>query len=111
MSWFGWKKKKCGCCCGVTPENGKPVESAGNPAGIQILGGGCSKCNQLELITREALAELGIQAKIEHVTDFARIAACGVMTTPALVIRGKVVVSGRVPGKEEIVKLLMAQQE
>ena len=52
---------------------------------VKILGSGCSKCNELEKSTVEALAELGIEAVVDHVTDFADIAKYGVMQTPALV--------------------------
>ena len=71
-----------------------------------MLGGGCARCNQLEANTKEALAELNSTASIGHVTDYAQIAAYGVMSTPALVVYGKVVVAGRVPGKDELVTLL-----
>ena len=54
----------------------------------------------------EALKELGMDTEIEHVTDFAKIAAYGVMTTPALVVGDKVVSYGKVLKKDEVVKLL-----
>ena len=60
-------------------------------APVLILGGGCAKCNELEGAVRQALAELGIQDEVGHVTDFTRIAAYGVMSTPALVVDGKAV--------------------
>ena len=108
MSWFGFGKKKCCCGSGCNAESMKRAETLKISAGIKILGSGCAKCNQLEQATKEALAELGIQAEIEHVTDFAQIAAYGVMTTPALVVGGKVVAYGKVLKKEEIIPLLQA---
>ena len=69
---------------------------------IKILGSGCAKCNRLEQLTREAVAELGIDASFEHVRDMAQILAYPVMTTPALVIDETVVVSGRIPSKDEL---------
>ena len=112
MSWFGWKKKKSCCCnCNGLQEKMSAPQTAGNSRGIKILGGGCSKCHQLEQAAREAVAELGIEMQIEPVTDFAAIAACGVMTTPALVIDGKVVSYGKVLTKDEIIKLLEKGQE
>ena len=69
---------------------------------IKILGSGCAKCNRLEQLTREAVAELGIDASFEHVRDMAQILAYPVMTTPALVINETVVVSGRIPSKDEL---------
>ena len=73
---------------------------------MKILGSGCAKCNQLEEATKAALEQLGMDTTIEHITDFARIASYGVMTTPALVIDGKVVSYGKVLKTEEVVKIL-----
>ena len=73
---------------------------------VKILGGGCAKCNQLEAATREALAKLGMDTAIAHVRDYAQIAAYGVMTTPALVVDGKVLSFGKVLTVDEVVRLL-----
>jgi small redox-active disulfide protein 2 len=75
-------------------------------ASVKILGSGCAKCNQLEAATKAALEQLGMDTTIEHVTDFAQIAAYGVMTTPALVVDGKVVSYGKVLKTDEVVKIL-----
>ena len=103
MGFFGKKPKasKSGCCCGCTPEAMEQAERAKSASGIQILGSGCEKCNTLEEAVRTALEELGMDTSIEHVTDFSQIAAYGVMTTPALVIDGKVVSYGKVLKKDE----------
>lgn len=73
---------------------------------IKVLGTGCSKCKTLEKTTREVVEEKGIDATISKVEDFPEIMKFGVMTTPALVVDGKVVVKGRVPSKSEIEDLL-----
>ncbi|MEG1274535.1 MAG: thioredoxin family protein, partial [Ruthenibacterium sp.] len=73
---------------------------------IKVLGSGCAKCNALEAATREALKELSLDTTIDHVTDFAQIAAYGVMTTPALVVDGKVVSYGKVLKKEDVISIL-----
>lgn len=73
---------------------------------IKILGTGCSKCNQLEAVTREVLKELGIEAEVHKVKDINEIMAYPVMKTPALVINEKVVLSGKVPAKSEVIELL-----
>jgi len=73
---------------------------------IKILGTVCSKCQHLEAVTREAVKELGIDAEIEKVKDIAKIMAYPVMSTPALVIDEKVVLSGKVPSKSEVIVLL-----
>jgi small redox-active disulfide protein 2 len=69
---------------------------------IKILGSGCAKCNRLEQLTREAVAELGIDAEFEHVRDMDAIMAYPVMTTPALVVDEEVKVYGRIPSKDEL---------
>jgi small redox-active disulfide protein 2 len=73
---------------------------------IKILGVGCAKCQQLEKMVREAIAESGSEAAVEHVTDFKRIAEYGVFTTPAVVVDGKVKSVGKIPKKEEILAWL-----
>ncbi|MBS1143780.1 MAG: Redox-active disulfide protein 2 [Proteobacteria bacterium] len=75
---------------------------------IKILGSGCAKCNRLEQLTREAVAELGIEASFEHVKDMDKIMAYPIMTTPALVIDEKVKVSGRIPSKDELLGWIRA---
>ncbi len=69
---------------------------------IEILGMGCAKCNALYWNVRKAVTELEIRPGIEHVRDINKIVEYGVMSTPALVIDGKIVSSGRIPTTEEI---------
>lgn len=69
---------------------------------IQIAGPGCQKCQATEKNVREACTELGIDAGIEHLTDPRVFAPMGVMMTPAVIIDGKVVVSGHVPTVETL---------
>lgn len=73
---------------------------------IKILGTGCSKCKTLEKLTREAVESLNIQATITKVEDIMEIIQFGVMTTPALVVNGKVEIKGRIPSVEEIKTIL-----
>lgn len=73
---------------------------------IKILGSGCKKCVTLADNTKAALSSLGLQADVLKVTDFAQIAAHGVMSTPALAINDKVVSVGKVLSSEEISRLL-----
>ncbi|MCI9368527.1 MAG: thioredoxin family protein [Oscillospiraceae bacterium] len=109
MGLFGKKKGATkACCCGgsCAPEAMEQAEGAKSAAGIKVLGSGCAKCNALEDAVRAALTELGMDAAIDHVTDFAQIAAYGVMTTPALVVGGKVVSYGKVLKKDEAKALI-----
>ncbi|MDP4290672.1 MAG: thioredoxin family protein [Bacteroidota bacterium] len=73
---------------------------------IKILGTGCDKCNELEKITLKVVDENDIDASVEKVEDIVEIMKFGVMTTPALVVDGKVVMTGRVPSAGEIKQLL-----
>jgi len=73
---------------------------------IKVLGPGCANCVNLERVTREAVATMGLDAQIEKVTDFATIVGYGVMSTPALVVDEKVVLSGRVPTAAAVRELL-----
>jgi small redox-active disulfide protein 2 len=73
---------------------------------IKILGTGCKKCQQLETLTRNAVAELQLDADIEKVTHPGEIASWGVMATPALVVNDEVVVAGRIPTEHALTALL-----
>jgi small redox-active disulfide protein 2 len=75
---------------------------------IKILGGGCANCKRLEQIARKVAAENQIDASFEDVKDFAEIMKFGVMSTPALVVNGKVLCSGRVPDENEVTAWLKA---
>lgn len=115
MGLFGLGKKKeekeanSSCCGGkeCTPEEvEKAADALDKGEAVKVLGSGCAKCNELEANVKTALEQLGMDTAIEHVTDFNVIAAYGVMTTPALVVDGKVVSYGKVLKVEEAVKLL-----
>ena len=110
MSLFGKKKEETSsCCCGgdCDAESMAKAETAkAEGAGVKILGSGCTKCNALEAATKEALEKLGMDTTVDHVTDFSQIAAYGVMSTPALVVDGKVVSYGKVLKPDEIVNIL-----
>jgi small redox-active disulfide protein 2 len=86
---------------------GQPYEDA--PArgiNVVVLGPGCSECNRLEQTVKQALAEMGLPAPVEHVTDIKKIANYGLVRTPALVINGTVVASGTVPTAKRVMELL-----
>lgn len=73
---------------------------------IKVLGTGCSKCKTLQKLTEQAVAEVGVKADVIKVEDIVEIMQFGVMTTPALVIDGKVMIKGKVPSLSEIKELL-----
>ena len=73
---------------------------------IKILGTGCPKCKTLEKLTREVLEQNSLDATVTKVEDIVEIMKYGVMTTPALVVNGKVEIKGRVPSAGEIKQVL-----
>ena len=73
---------------------------------IKVLGGGCCRCENLLSAVKEAVAEKGIDAEIEYITDMAKIMEYGIMSTPALMVDNRVVSAGRVLKSKEIIKLL-----
>lgn len=114
MSLFGKKKEKIKDCCSESHCNEittKETEAVKSAFKIEILGSGCAKCNTLEEAAKAALTELGMDIGIDHVSDFTKIAAYGVMTTPALVVNGKVVSYGKVLKKDEVKTLLLQASE
>ncbi|OFW63985.1 MAG: redox-active disulfide protein 2 [Actinobacteria bacterium RBG_16_67_15] len=73
---------------------------------VKVLGAGCANCHALGDRADQALRQLGVDGSVELVTDYAQIAGYGVMSTPALVVEGHVVMSGRVPEVRELVSIL-----
>jgi small redox-active disulfide protein 2 len=69
---------------------------------IKILGTGCPKCKTLEKMTREVVEKNAVDATIGKVQDIMEIMKYGVMSTPALVVDGKVMIKGRIPSEQEI---------
>lgn len=116
MSIFNFGKnksteKKESCCCGAKEVTADDMAKAQFKAStdtksVKVLGSGCAKCQALEKATVEALTELGMDSTVDHVTDFAQIASYGVMSTPALVVDGKVVSYGRVLTKDEVKSII-----
>jgi small redox-active disulfide protein 2 len=74
---------------------------------IKILGTGCSNCKNLEKATREAVAELNLDATVVKEEDIVKIMSYGIMRTPALVLDEKVLFYGRVPSVTEIKEMLI----
>ncbi|MFR1479507.1 MAG: thioredoxin family protein [Hydrogeniiclostridium mannosilyticum] len=113
MSLFGKKKEEKYCCGGncnaQTMQAAEKSKSGGTS--VKILGSGCAKCNQLKTNTLAALQQLGMDTAIDHITDFTQIAAYGVMTTPALVVDGKVVSFGKVLKTDEVIAILKKVRE
>lgn len=77
---------------------------------IKVLGTGCKKCQEVDKLVKEVLAEINVPANVEKVEDIGQIVQYGVMLTPGLVINGKVKISGRVPSKADIKKMIEAEK-
>jgi len=77
---------------------------------VKVLGPGCPKCQQTEKIVRDAVAESGIDAKVEKVSNLLEIAKYGVFGTPAVVVDGQVKSVGKIPTKDEIKKWITKSQ-
>lgn len=88
----------------------KNAEVQNMNAELKVLGSGCAKCMELEQAVCTAVKELGLELQTAHVTDFVQIAEYGVMSTPALVLREKVVSSGKVLSVAEIKELLKKEE-
>ncbi|MFZ5569636.1 MAG: thioredoxin family protein [Thermodesulfobacteriota bacterium] len=69
---------------------------------IKVLGPGCAKCRQTEKVVKEAVAEAGVAANVEKVTDLMKIAGYGVFGTPAVVVDGEVKSVGKIPSKDDV---------
>ncbi len=76
---------------------------------IKVLGGGCASCKKLHETVRDAVKEMSIEADILYVTDMAEIMQAGIMSTPALMVNGKVKVMGRVPKLKEIKQIILGE--
>lgn len=109
MKLFKKQEEKKGCCCGGKCDSEsmeRALEKKKQGSRIKVLGTGCAKCISLENSVKEALQQLNVNEEIDHVTDFTEIASYGVMSTPALVIDGKVLSFGKVLNKDEVINLL-----
>lgn len=69
---------------------------------VEVLGTGCKKCQQLETNAKQAIADLSLDAEVLHIKDAIEIAKRGVLSTPALMVNGKLVAKGKVMSAEEI---------
>jgi small redox-active disulfide protein 2 len=74
---------------------------------IKVLGPGCPRCQQTEKIVKEAVAESGVTATVEKVTNTLKIAEYGVFGTPCVVVDGEVKSVGKIPSKEDVKKWIL----
>ena len=73
---------------------------------IEILGTGCVRCEKLEELVKQVVKETGVTAEVVKEKDIKKIMAYGVMSTPGLVIDGKVKVAGKLPTADDLKKMI-----
>ncbi|MDF1497291.1 MAG: thioredoxin family protein [Patescibacteria group bacterium] len=78
---------------------------------IQVLGSGCPTCKKLFELTEQAVQEVGLEIKVEYITDIQKMIEMGVMQSPALAINGKPVMTGAIGDKDDIKKLILNECE
>lgn len=76
---------------------------------FEVVGSGCRKCLELEKRVKEAVATLGLEAEVEHIYDISRMADMGIVSTPALIMDGKVILSGMLPTVDNLVSLIRSK--
>jgi len=77
---------------------------------IKVLGAGCPNCKKTKAVIAEAIKDLNADATITEVQDIPSIMAYGVMSTPAIVIDEKVVSTGKVPARSQVVEMIRKAQ-
>lgn len=112
MGLFGFGKKKeekaaipCACNEGAPQMKAEPC-GCGVARQVKVLGAGCKKCHELNENAQAAIAELGLDAELEYITDMDRVMDYGAMSLPALVVDGKIVSAGTVLTPEEVAAYL-----
>jgi small redox-active disulfide protein 2 len=75
---------------------------------VKVLGAGCANCKRLEQAVRRVAESNGLALDIDKVTDYEQIMTWNILQTPGLVVAGKLVAAGRIPGDAEILRLLTA---
>jgi small redox-active disulfide protein 2 len=78
---------------------------------IKVLGSGCENCQKVEAVARQVVSNLGIEARVEHITDYADIHKYPILATPGLVINEKLVCAGRIPAQAEVTTWITAAME
>lgn len=102
-------KSEGDCGCAVTEEASSATETTLSEGGIKeirVLGPGCAKCRSTFAVVEKVVRESGLHVRLVKVDDIVEIMSYDIMTTPAIVIDGKVVTKGRVPTEEEVRQLL-----
>jgi small redox-active disulfide protein 2 len=73
---------------------------------IKVLGSGCANCKKVEAIARRAVANMGVEAEVIKVTEYAEMMEYNIMSTPGLVINEKLVSAGKIPNEAQVTSWL-----
>jgi small redox-active disulfide protein 2 len=73
---------------------------------IKVLGSGCANCKKVEAIARQAVANMGVEAEVIKVTEYADMMEYNIMSTPGLVINEKLVSAGKIPNEAQVTSWL-----
>ncbi len=77
---------------------------------IKVLGPGCANCHKMEEMAKQAVKELGLAVEVVKITDIGDIARHGILSTPGLVVNGKVKHAGKpLPGPDKVKELIMSE--
>ena len=77
---------------------------------IKVLGPGCANCHKMEELAKQDVKDLGVDAKIEKITDIGQIAMHGILSTPGLMVNGKIKHSGKpLPSLEKVKELIKSE--
>ena len=74
---------------------------------IRLYGSSCSRCEQLDAMVKDILSRQGLRVDYQYITDMRETALAGIITTPALVVAGKVVLSGQVPAEKHLESIFL----
>jgi small redox-active disulfide protein 2 len=75
---------------------------------VKVLGSGCARCQATADLVTEQAAKLGVEVRLEKITDYAAIAGYGIASTPGVVVDGKVVHAGGLPKADDVARWLAA---
>ena len=119
MSLFNFEKKKeekktpaPTCSCGCPSSEAEEIINDCCPEAkvgiycIKVLGAGCKSCHEQYENTKQAIKDMGLDLKVEYITDMQKVMEYGVMSLPALVVNEKAVAMGRVLKVSEVAALL-----
>jgi len=85
-----------------------PVRRSANSAiDVRLYGTSCARCEKLDAMVKQILSQEGLRVDYQYLTDLREIAGAGIITTPALVVAGSIVLAGRVQSEKQLEIMLL----